>query len=427
MKRSQVVFALAALAGIASGAQAATPESIAHGKYLSIAGDCAACHTAAGGQPFAGGLKMSTPVGAIYSTNITPDKSTGIGDYSYDDFAKAVRGGVKKNGSSLYPAMPYPSYAKITDSDLHDLYDYFMQGVKPVSQANHDSDIPWPLNMRWPLSLWRWVFTDDKTFASTPDKSAQWQRGAYLVQGLAHCGSCHTPRGIGFQEKALDQSDKAYLAGGTLEGWHAPDLTATQADGLGRWSQQDIVEFLKTGANTQASAFGSMTEVVNHSTQFLTDNDLNAIAIYLKSLPASHVMPAPQNSDATAQALFKGDVSQPGAQIYLDNCAACHRSDGKGYTRTFPALAHNSAVLSDDPSSVISMILQGGKRVSTQSAPTGLAMPDFGWRLDDQQVADVATFVRNGWGNHAKPVTADQVKDIRKITIESEPGQEPQK
>ncbi|MDI6936077.1 cytochrome c, partial [Serratia sp. Se-PFBMAAmG] len=316
---------------ISHAASAATDASVKQGEYLAKAGDCAACHTAAGGQPFAGGLKMSTPIGAIYSTNITPDKTHGIGDYSYDDFVKAVRGGVAKDGSSLYPAMPFPSYAKISDSDMHALYDYFMQGVKPVSQENRKSDIPWPLSMRWPLAFWRWTFADDRTYALVAGQSAQWQRGAYLVQGLGHCGSCHTPRGIGFQEKAMDQNSKGYLTGGTLEGWHAPDLTASPAAGLGSWSEQDIATFLKTGANKQGAAFGSMTDVIAHSTQYLSDEDLNAIAVYLKSLPAADNTAAPQVSDATSQALFKGDVSQPGAQVYVAICAACLRTDGKGY------------------------------------------------------------------------------------------------
>ncbi|WP_435653408.1 c-type cytochrome [Enterobacter cancerogenus] len=413
MVKFSALFLALSGALISHASWAATDASVKQGEYLAKAGDCAACHTAAGGQPFAGGLKMSTPIGAIYSTNITPDKTHGIGDYSYEDFSKAVRGGVAKDGSSLYPAMPYPSYAKISDSDMHALYDYFMQGVKPVSQENHKSDIPWPLSMRWPLAFWRWTFADDSTYAPAAGQSAQWQRGAYLVQGLGHCGSCHTPRGIGFQEKAMDQNSKGYLTGGTLEGWHAPDLTASPAAGLGSLSEQDITTFLKTGANKQGAAFGSMTDVIAHSTQYLSDEDLNAIAVYLKSLPAADNTAAPQASDATSQALFKGDVSQPGAQVYVDNCAACHRTDGKGYASTFPALAHNPALLSEDPSSVISVILKGGQRAITQQAPTGFTMPDFAWRLDDQQVADVANFIRNGWGNKAAPVTADQVKKIR--------------
>lgn len=397
-------------------------SALSRGEYLARAGDCVACHTTEGGKPFAGGLKMTTPVGAIYSTNITPDKETGIGHYSYEDFVKAVRQGISKSGSTLYPAMPYASFAKISDQDMHDLYDYFMQQVKPVSQQNKAPDIPWPLSMRWPLAFWRWTFTDDQRFQPLEGKSAEWQRGAYLVQGLEHCGACHTPRGIAFQEKALDQSDPVYLTGNTLEGWYAPDLTGTQSDGLGRWSPQDIVSFLKNGVTAQSAAFGSMSEVVHDSTRYLSDSDLQAIAVYLKSLPAAHQTDTPASSNTTAQALFKGDVSAKGAQIYLDNCSACHRTDGRGYDKTFPALAGNSAVLSSNPSSVIHIILQGGQRAVTSDMPTGLTMPDFGWRLSDQQVADVATFIRQGWGNNATPVTLSQVTDIRKLTPKPVPA-----
>lgn len=403
------VLPLALLISSAYGQDAAS-----RGEQLARAGDCVACHTAQGGKPFAGGLKMSTPVGAIYSTNITPDKETGIGGYSYEDFAKALREGVAKDGHNLYPAMPYTSFARINDEDMRALYDFFMHKVAPVKQQNRDSDIPWPLNMRWPLSAWNLMFLDDKPFKPDSSQSEEWNRGAYLVQGLGHCGSCHTPRGIGFQEKAQDQTGSDWLTGGTLEGWHAPDLTGNVKSGLGRWSQQDIVDFLKSGQTPHGMAFGSMHDVVVDSTQHLSDADLNAIAVYLKSLKSSDPQAqAPKPDTATARALIKGDVSKPGAQEYVDNCAACHRLDGKGYARTFPALAHNSAVLSDDPSSLISIVLKGGQAPVTHSAPTGLTMPDFAWRLSDKQVADLLTFVRGGWGNNAAPVTPDQVKEIR--------------
>ncbi len=387
---------------------------ISRGEQLARAGDCVACHTAEGGKPFAGGLKMNTPVGAIYSTNITPDKTTGIGDYSYEEFVKAVREGVAKDGHNLYPAMPYTSFSRINDEDMRALYNFFMHQVTAVKQKNRDSDIPWPLNMRWPLSAWNLMFHDDKPFKPDSSQSDEWNRGAYLVQGLAHCGTCHTPRGIGFQEKAQNQTESDWLTGGTLEGWHAPDLTGNVKSGLGRWSQQDIVDFLKTGQTSHSTAFGSMRDVVTHSTQHLSEGDLKAIAVYLKSLKSSDPQAqAPKANTATVDALIKGDISKPGAREYVDNCAACHRLDGQGYARTFPALAHNSAVLSDDPSSLISIVLKGGQAPITRDAVTGLTMPDFAWRLSDKQVADLLTFVRSGWGNNAGPVTADQVKEIR--------------
>ncbi len=393
-----------------------------HGEYLARAGDCAACHTGPSGVPFAGGLKMTTPVGAIYSTNITPDKQTGIGEYSLKEFTDAVRKGVARDGTRLYPAMPYPSFAKISDGDVRDLYLYFTRQVKPVAQPNKDSDIPWPLNMRWPLALWNLAFREDGAYRPDTTQSLDWNRGAYLVQGLGHCGSCHTPRGIGFQEKALSQSDDDYLSGGTLEGWRAANLRADAVSGLGSWSTEDITRFLKTGHNRRFAAFGSMVDVVQDSTQYLSDADLRAIAGYLQSLLANNKEKPLDQDGGTAKMLLNGDVSRPGAQTYLDNCAACHRSDGQGYRDTFPQLAHNPALLSDDPSSLISIILNGSHTPATVGAPTGLTMPDFGWRLNDQQIAQLATFVRSSWGNNAPAVTAEQVQEIRKNSI-SKPTQ----
>lgn len=398
-----------------SAAEDISPELISKGKYIATAGDCVACHSIAGKQSFTGGLKMMTPVGAIYSTNITPDKATGIGEYTYDDFAKALRQGIAKDGRHLYPAMPYTAYAKVNDEDMHALYAYMMHGVTAVHAENRKSDIPWPLNMRWPLALWNMAFHDDKAYVPDSSKSAEWNRGAYLVQGLGHCGTCHTPRGIAYQEKSLDQQGKTYLTGGTLEGWHAPDLTGNAKSGLGSWSQEDIALFLKTGRTNTSAAFGSMTDVVEHSTQYLSQADLAAVAGYLKSLqPSAADTPSAPPADSTTAALVRGDISVPGSRLYMDNCSGCHRLDGKGYAKTFPSLAGNSAILSDDPSSVISIVLRGGKMAVTKEAVTGLTMPDFAWRLNDQQVADLVTFIRNGWGNQAPAVNADQVAKLRK-------------
>jgi mono/diheme cytochrome c family protein len=410
----------------ATTVQAADDSQLAarlqHGEYLAHAGDCAACHTGPSGIPFAGGLKMTTPVGAIYSTNITPDKQTGIGEYSLQEFSDALRKGIARDGTRLYPAMPYPSFAKISDGDVRDLYLYFTRQVKPVAQPNKDSDIPWPLNMRWPLALWNLAFREDGTYRPDTTQSLDWNRGAYLVQGLGHCGSCHTPRGIGFQEKALNQSDDAYLSGGTLEGWHATNLRADAVSGLGKWSTEDITRFLKTGHTPRFAAFGAMVDVVQDSTQSLSDADLRAIAVYLQSLSAANKEKPLTQDGGSAKMLLNGDVSRPGAQTYLDNCAACHRSDGQGYRDTFPQLAHNPALLSDDPSSLISIILNGSRTPVTVGAPTGLTMPDFGWRLNDEQIAQLATFVRSSWGNDAPAVTAAQVQEIRKNSV-SKPTQ----
>jgi mono/diheme cytochrome c family protein len=393
--------------------------SIEHGRYLATAADCGACHTIDDTKPFAGGLKIGSPVGNIYSTNITPDKKTGIGDYRYEDFERAVRQGIAKDGSILYPAMPYPSYSRLSDNDVRDLFAYFKNGVQPQVNPNHATDIPWPLNMRWPLHIWKWLFASDS--AEKPKSTdPQWLRGAYLVQSLGHCGACHTPRGVAFQEKALDHTDADYLTGGKIDNWYAPALTGDYVFGLGKWSQQDIVDFLDTGKNAHTTAFGPMKEVITKSTHQMTDEDLNAIAVYLKSLPGKKNDTVLIDEPTTAQALAKGDTRATGAQTYVDSCAACHRSDGKGYSGIFPPLAHNPALLSDDPSSVISMILLGGAQPVTESDITGITMPDFAGQLSNKQVAEVATFIRNSWGNHASPVTEKDVKKIRESIMSSQ-------
>lgn len=395
-----------ALCSLLVAASVSATENISPGHYLALASDCAACHTAAKGAPFAGGLKIATPVGAIYSTNITPDAQTGIGHYSYQDFARAVREGKAHDGHYLYPAMPYTAFSTFDGQQLRDLYNYFTKEVPAVHQANRDSDIHWPLNMRWPLAVWNMLFYHDEPYLYDPLKSAEWNHGAWLVQGPGHCGSCHTPRGIAWQEKGRDFNDSDYLTGGTIGGWHAPNLRGDPVRGLGNWSQKDIVAFLKTGQTERAMAFGSMTDVVEQSTQHMTQADLNAIAVYLKSLvDTSRITPGYKDY---------AEMNSPGAALYQDNCAACHRSDGEGYAHTLPALAGNPALLADDPSSLISMVLQGGQAAVTKRAKTGMRMPDFGWRLTDEQVAELSNYVRNSWGNQASEVTAEQVKKLRK-------------
>nr|WP_183166113.1 cytochrome c [Azomonas macrocytogenes] len=392
-------------------------DLVSKGEYLSRAGDCVACHTAKGGKPFAGGLPMETPIGIIYSTNITPDKETGIGSYSYEDFDKAVRHGVAKSGSTLYPAMPYPSYASVTETDMRALYAYFMQGVEPVPQANLDSEIPWPLSMRWPLAIWRTLFAPKVAdFQPTPGQDPIITRGAYLVEGLGHCGACHTPRAITMQEKALSPADgDEFLAGSApLEGWIAKNLRGDHKDGLGSWSEEQLVQFFKTGRTPNTAVFGGMTDVVEHSLQYMTDADLIAMARYLKSLPAKDPNDKPFQADVRiAEALWKGDDSARGAAIYVDNCAACHRTDGQGYERVFPALAGNPVLQTDDPTSLIHIVLSGGTLPGLNHAPSTIVMPPFGWRLTDEQVADVISFIRTSWGNQGTPVAAKAVAKLR--------------
>ncbi|HEN8712417.1 TPA: cytochrome c [Pseudomonas putida] len=402
--------------GLAAQADEATDALVKKGEYLARAGDCVACHTAKDGKPFAGGLPMETPIGTVYSTNITPD-ATGIGQYSFEDFDLAVRKGVAKDGSTLYPAMPYPSYARVKDEDMRALYAYFMQGVQPVAQPNKATDIPWPLSMRWPLAIWRGMFAPEvKAWQAAAGADPVVSRGAYLVEGLGHCGACHTPRALTMQEEALSPADgKQFLAGSApLEGWIAKNLRGDHKDGLGSWSEEQLVQFLKTGRSDRSAVFGGMSDVVEHSMQHLSDADLTAIARYLKTLPASDPHDQPHVYDKhVAQALWNGDDSKPGAAVYVDNCAACHRTDGQGYTRVFPALAGNPVVQTADATSLIHVVLDGGTVPATHTAPSNLTMPAFGWRLSDQEVAEVVNFIRTSWGNHGSAVSASDVKVIR--------------
>jgi mono/diheme cytochrome c family protein len=386
------------------------------GEYLARAGDCVSCHSAPGGKAFAGGLKMGSPLGAIYSTNITPDPETGIGSYSLADFDRAVRQGIAKDGHRLYPAMPYPSYAKLTDADVAALYDFFMKQVPPVHQENLKNEIPPMLSFRWPLAIWSFLFTTSGSYATKSDHDADWNRGAYLVQGLGHCGACHTPRGIAWQEKALDDSSPGYLSGAALDAWYAPDLRGDTRSGLGSWSKDDIVEFLKHGHNRVGTAFGSMIDVVNNSTPYLSDSDIDAIAVYLKSLPATSTQQTVAYDDATTAALRGGHASQPGAAVYTGTCANCHGLDAKGFTPYIPALAGNPIVLDNDPSSLINLVLNGSNPLVVKGTPDAYRMPQFRLQFSDQDIADVVTFIRNGWGNQAAPITAAQVAELRKTT-----------
>jgi mono/diheme cytochrome c family protein len=359
---------------------------------------------------------MGTPLGAIYSTNITPDQETGIGNYSLEDFDRAVRSGIAKDGHRLYPAMPYPSYAKLTDADVAGLYEFFMKQVSPVHQANLPSEIsPW-LSFRWPLAVWSALFTTSGSYVDKNGHDADWNRGAYLVQGLGHCGACHTPRGFAFEEKALDDSGSNYLAGALLDAWYAPDLRGDARTGLGGWSKDDVVDFLKQGHNKAETAFGSMIDVINNSTPYLSDGDINAIAVYLKSLPTAFTQQPVAYDDATTSALRSGHATQPGATVYTGTCANCHGADGKGFGPYTPALAGNPVVLDEDPSSLINLVLNGSNPLVVKGTPDSYRMPQFRQQYADQQVADVVSFIRNGWGNQAPSVTAEQVAKLRKST-----------
>jgi alcohol dehydrogenase (quinone), cytochrome c subunit len=412
------VLAISTVLDMAAGAQGlaepeATPALIARGEYLARLGDCGACHSVPGRPAFTGGLRMNTPIGAIYTTNITPDPNDGIGSFSLTDFDRALRFGVSK-GHTLYPAMPYPSYSNTEPDDVAALYAYFKLGVTASATPNVTNEIPFPLSMRWPLTLWRLLFSPHATPFKPGSLEPLEARGAYFVDGLGHCGECHTARALTLQVKAQTRQDgTAYLSGAAIDNYFAPSLRTSGAGSLADWDTKDIADFLRTGANRYGIVFGSMTDVVTHSTQFMTDEDALATATYLKSIADPKIAAFAYN-DAEHLALEKGDISKTGSLLYVDNCAACHRPDGNGYDRVFPRLAGNPVVMAPDATSLASIVLGGSLTPKTNKTPARFAMPAFAWRLDDQEVADVVTFIRDSWGNQGKPITAAEVTKLRK-------------
>lgn len=399
--------------------QAITPALVSKGEYLARAGDCVACHTSHGGKPFAGGLGIASPIGTIYSTNITPDEGTGIGRWTYGEFERAVRRGIGHDGSALYPAMPFPSYAKVKDEDVEALYAYFMKGATPVQQANQANDIPWPLSIRWPLAYWRSLFSplpEPNVASAAPGNDAQVARGAYLVQGLGHCGSCHTPRALTMQEKGLDESASGYLTGTELNGWAVPSLR-----GVEHWSEDELVAYLGSGRNSTASVAGEMTDVIANSTSHMSDGDLHAMAAYLKSLTGSDQVVyqhQPQSSEATTRKLTAAKDLTLGERLYVDNCGACHFVSGEGASRVFPRLDGASVINAQNPTALIHVILAGAQTPSTARSPSVLPMPGFAHRMDDSEVAQLATFLRQGWSNKAAAVSGEQVQKVRSTLVE---------
>ena len=371
------------------------------GRYLVEAGDCQACHTNAGGQPFTGGRAIQTPFGVIYSPNITPDHETGIGGWSDDQFYRAIHQGIAANGDHLYPAFPYPWYTKVTREDALSIRAY-LNTLNPVKAERRPNDLVWPLNHREVMAGWNELFFKEGQFSPDPNKSVEWNRGAYLVEGLGHCGACHTPTNLFGAPKTSQR-----LQGGTLQDWYAPALASDLSSGLGNWSDADIVTFLKTGRNDRTAAYGPMSEVITYSTSKLNDGDLEAIATYLKDMPAPAAASKPAKPDP--------QIVHSGQAIYIDNCSACHKSNGEGVPGTFPPLKGDTAAQGSDPTSVIRVILDGAHAAATDARPTPLAMPSFKWKLSDEQVAAVASYVRSAWGNAAPAVTAGEVRSMRQV------------
>ncbi len=382
-------------------------DRVERGRYLTVLGDCVACHTAPGGQAFAGGLALQTPFGTLLAPNITPDRDTGIGSWSDHEFVASLHEGRGRGGERLYPAMPYPAYTKMSRDDALAIRAY-LATVAPVTNRVVSNQLPFPFSIRLAMVAWNELNFKPGRYQPHPDKSAEWNRGAYLVEGAGHCGTCHTPK----TRLGGDKTASA-LQGGTLQGWFAPNLTTDPRKGLGSWSKDDIVQYLKTGGNSWTLASGPMAEAVAHSTSQMHDDDLAAIATYLKDSgkPGDR-----DGASATPTAPIAANTRQMqvGAAIYKDSCAACHKDSGAGEGGLLPRLAGNALVQSDDPTTLVRVVLQGSRAVATAALPTSPAMPAFDWRLDDAQVAAVLTYIRNSWGNAAAAVPASVAGDSRK-------------
>jgi len=378
------------------------PDAIRRGEYVMRTGDCMACHTEHGKTPFAGGYEFKTPFGTLLSSNITPDRDTGIGAMTERDFFDAVRHGQGSKGF-LYPAMTYTAYAKLSDQDMHDLWAY-MSNVEPAAHVvDENAGMNFPYNIRLAMAGWNTLFFDNNGFVAEPAQSQEWNRGKYIVEGGGHCAACHSPRNSLGAEIA-----SKYLEGGNLGEWFAPDITGNAHTGLGDLSNADIVEYLKTGSNHLSIATGPMAEAVENSTQYMTDPDLQAIATYLKSVEGGKSQPpAPMPAGRPAMTAS--------ALRYEVNCSACHGLQGEGIPSMIPAFADNKAITADDATNLIRAMLVGARAVATHDKPTAAGMPSFEWKMDDRQIAETLNYIRNTWGNAAKPVTIEDVAKMRAL------------
>ncbi|HYW02959.1 MAG TPA: c-type cytochrome [Gammaproteobacteria bacterium] len=374
------------------------------GRYLATAGDCAGCHTSSPDQPFAGGLPLETPFGTIFTPNITPDKATGIGKWSFKEFYTAMHDGLGPGHEFLYPAFPFVDFSNVTRSDVRAIYAY-LQTLTPIHKKDMGNKLRFPYNIRPMLFGWRLLFFHPHTFEPDKNHSAAWNRGAYLVKGLGHCEACHSPRGI-MGEVKQGQA----LAGGTVQGWHVPNITDNPRYGLSNWSIGDITHFLRTGDSPHVTAaMGPMRDVIHDSLQYLTRGDLRAMAIFLKSL--NREAPEVSNVSESEEVTPKNPYS--GKHVYEQNCSGCHQDDGGGVTGEFPPLAGNPMVQEDNPRDAIRMVLRGGFQAHTKSQPEPYSMPPMGDWLNNEQVAAVVSYIRTSWGNKASKVTASQVNRIR--------------
>jgi len=393
-----------------AGATNAETLLIQKGEYLARAGDCVACHTNPEGREFAGGRAMPTPFGALYSPNITPDEETGIGQWSSDEFYRMMHSGVSRDGSLLYPAMPFASYTKVTRADSDAIYAYLMS-VQPVKHKNRPHELRFPFNKRELLIGWRTLYFKEGEFQPDPTQSEQWNRGAYLVEGLGHCSMCHTAiNALGGSKESKE------FEGGMIpnQNWYAPSLTSNREAGLGDWELKDIADLLQVGVSKRATVYGPMAEVVYNSLQYMTDADAEAMAVYLKSLPKRDADALP-----TSQArLVQPSIMEGGRKIYEQQCSICHGGDGKGHPPAYPPLAGNTSITMASPVNSIRMVLNGGYAPGTKKNPRPHGMPPFSHILDDEQVAAVVTYIRVAWENSGAPVAPAQVPELRKLLPE---------
>ena len=387
-----------------------TTQVITTGEYLARAGDCVACHTAPGGREFAGGRAMPTPFGALYVPNITPDDETGIGQWTADDFYRMMHTGVSRDGTLLYPAMPFASYTKVTRADSDAIYAYLMS-VPPVKQKNRPHELKFPFNNRDLLIGWRTLYFQQGEYVPDPSQSPQWNRGAYLVQGLGHCSMCHTAiNALG------GSSESKAFEGGMIpnQNWYAPSLTSNREAGLGNWEIKDITDLLQIGVSHRGTVYGPMAEVVYNSLQYLTDEDVTAMAVYLKALPQRDSEPPP-----TSQArLVQPEVMELGRKVYARQCAMCHGNEGKGFPPAYPPLAGNQSITMATPVNPIRMVLNGGYPPGTRKNPRPHGMPPFAHILDDNEVSAVVTYIRVAWDNSGTPVTPAEANALRKLLPE---------
>ena len=413
------VAALLVVAALVCGAYLFWPEkvlpapnisslaaSLEQGRYLAAIGNCQTCHTAKGGKPFAGGVKFDTPFGVLYSTNISTDRETGIGNWSFEDFYRAMKGGVRPDGTHLYPAFPYVSFARLTDADIASLYS-FVRTIEPTHAPAKPNEMKFPYNLRFGLRAWNKLFHDPSAYASDRAKSVEWNRGAYLVEGIGHCGGCHTPR----NSFGAERRDLALTGGvltdevrpGKYREWSAVNLTPAKT-GLGGWSAASIAEYLQKGECERAVVHGPMTEVVMNSTHYLRDADARAIATYLKGLPTSS-----QNAGRSTDQL----QLTAGETAYTVHCGTCHLPTGLGDEVLGVTLAGNAIVQAADPSSLINVILYGPHLPPPPFVVDRTRMKSFGKRLSDDEIAALATYVRSSFGNQAGPVSIHQVAGQR--------------